>query len=93
MSRYFECEMLSNTTNNSIISKRKAIFARDGIPEKDISDNGPQYASDEIGRFSQQWNFTHITSSPRYPLPNEMVCQKNCTNWRKHIDKVQIKPY
>lgn len=44
-SRYFELDKMSSTTPHAIIQKLKATFARLGIPETFISDNGPQYAS------------------------------------------------
>ena len=31
-----------------------------------MSDNGPQYISEEFKQFSQPWKFQHITSSPAY---------------------------
>ena len=52
------------------ISHLKAIFARHGIPETVISDNGPQYSSAEFSKFAQKWGFSHLTSSPKYPQSN-----------------------
>lgn len=48
----------------------KSIFARHGIPEVFISDNGPQYSSSLFATFSREYKFNHITSSPRYPQAN-----------------------
>ena len=53
-----------------MINHLKAIFARHGIPETVISDNGPQYSSAEFAKFAEDWGFTHITSSPKYPQSN-----------------------
>lgn len=50
--------------------KLKAHFARYGIPNTVVSDNGPQYSSQEFQRFSQLWEFDHKTSSPGYPQSN-----------------------
>ena len=35
-----------------------------------MSDNASYYTSHEFKKFSQEWNFSHITSSPNYPRSN-----------------------
>ena len=45
----------------------KYIFARHGIPEIFVTDNGPQYSSQTLTAFADAHGFTHRTSSPRYP--------------------------
>ncbi|UYV67056.1 hypothetical protein LAZ67_4003775 [Cordylochernes scorpioides] len=58
-------------------SRLKSIFARHGTPETVRSDNGPQFQKvlgSEFGsRFSKEWSFKHITSSPRFPQSNGFV--------------------
>jgi len=46
------------------------IFARHGIPDVIVSDNGPQYSSHEFGEFVKTLNVKHITSSPYHPQGN-----------------------
>ena len=53
-----------------MVTHLKSIFARHGIPEVFISDNGPQYSSSLFTKFSREYKFNHITSSPRYPQAN-----------------------
>lgn len=73
-SKYVEMEALGiNTTSNRIISVLKSMFARHGIPNILISDGGPQFSSEQFEQFSQEWNFTHNFSSPRYPQSNGMA--------------------
>ena len=48
----------------------KSIFARHGIPETVVADNGPQYSSAAFGDFSKQYEFDHVTSSPKHPQAN-----------------------
>jgi transposase InsO family protein len=72
-SRYVEVQTLSSTTSASVIKALKAIFSRHGIPATMVSDNGPQYSSQEFQRFSQEYNFTHTTSSPHYPQSNGLA--------------------
>ena len=35
-----------------------------------ISDNGPQYISDEFAKFASEWEFNHTTSSPKQAQSN-----------------------
>jgi hypothetical protein len=56
-----------------VVTLTKQIFSEQGIPVKVISDNGPQYASEEYRRFAQDWNFDHVTSSPRFPQSNGFI--------------------
>ena len=53
--------------------KLKPMFARFGIPEQVISDNGPQFSSLEVLDFLRHYNFQHTTSSPLYPQSNGMA--------------------
>lgn len=69
-SNYFEYDRLRETTTAYVVTSLKKIFSRFGIPEKVISDNGPQYASSEFRKFAKEWGFDHRTSSPGYPQSN-----------------------
>ena len=53
-----------------MITHLKSIFARHGIPQYVMSDNGPQFSADVFSTFSNDYGFTHITSSPRFPQSN-----------------------
>ncbi|KAK3729801.1 hypothetical protein QZH41_003408 [Actinostola sp. cb2023] len=56
--------------DESIIAHLKSIFSRHGIPEKMVTDNGPQYASNDFANFAKDYSFVHVTSSPRYAQSN-----------------------
>lgn len=66
-SRHFEVVQLRDTKSKTIIQKLKSIFARLGISPKVMSDNCPQYTSQEFANFSKEYDFIHDSSSPRYP--------------------------
>ncbi|XP_061877492.1 kinesin-1 heavy chain-like isoform X3 [Entelurus aequoreus] len=51
----------------------KAVFSRQGIARRVISDNGPCYNSSEFKQFAESWGFQHITSSPHYPQSNGLA--------------------
>ncbi|XP_013196514.1 uncharacterized protein K02A2.6-like [Amyelois transitella] len=69
-SNYIEVCPLLNITSKTVITAMKDQFARHGIPQELITDNGPAYASKEFATFSKQWGFKHVTSSPKYPVSN-----------------------
>ena len=64
---FSQIDLLENTKSQTVIQKLKAQFARHGIPDTCMSDYGLQYTFKEFRKFSHQWNFRHITSSPTYP--------------------------
>ena len=61
------------TKSEDVIKHTKSIFARHGIPEIVISDNGPHYSSNEYKRFAKEWEFSHDISSPKYPRGNGLA--------------------
>lgn len=72
-SNYPEVEQLSDTSAHSVIEKMKSMFARHGIPLELCSDNGPQFHSREFAQFARRYDFTHTTSSPRFPSSNGLA--------------------
>ncbi|CAH1252634.1 RTL1 [Branchiostoma lanceolatum] len=73
-SNYFEIDTCETDTRaTTIVRKLKMQFARHGIPDIVMTDNGPQFASSEFDKFAQEWNFQHQTSSPGYPQSNGKV--------------------
>ena len=69
-SRYIEVAKLRSTSVDEVILHTKSIFARHGIPEQVLSDNGPQYSSEAYTQFAQLYGFEHVTSSPYFPQSN-----------------------
>ena len=67
---YIEVAKLYLTTSDSVIEQLKEIFARHGIPQTIVLDNGPQYSSSQFRGFSTKYKFKHVTNSPRYPQGN-----------------------
>ena len=63
-SNFWEVDRLPNTKASTTILKLKSHFAHYGIPDQVISDNGPQFTSDQFANFARTWDFEHLTSSP-----------------------------
>ena len=88
-SRFIEVAKLHRTTAHEVIEQIKVIFARHGVPEEVMSDNGPQFASSQFQNFSRDYGFDHITSSPLYPQSNgeaERAVKTVKGLWKKNED-------
>ena len=73
-SNFFEIdELRAGTQSSAVINHLKRHFARHGIPDIVITDNGPQFTSALFAEFSQQWMFNHVTASPHFPQSNGMA--------------------
>ena len=72
-SRYIELAHLSSTTSHSTIGKLKEIFARWGIPDKVMSNNGPQFGSLEFMSFTKAYAFSHIMINPHHSQGNGLA--------------------
>lgn len=72
-SRWIEVKHMPTQTSKRVIRRLKAIMSIHGIPEVVVSDNGPQFASEEFSQFARAYGFTLVTSSPRYPQSNGMA--------------------
>ena len=72
-SDFIEVERLTTITTSGVSKSLKGMFSRYGIPDKLVSNNGPQFSSAEFTKFAKDWGFQHSTSSPRYPQSNGKV--------------------
>ena len=89
-SSFWEMDSLDKTTSGAVVHKLKSHFARHGIPETCVSDNGPQFTSTEFKEFSRQWKFVHVTSSPAYLQRSGKV--EAAVNSAKNVIGSQEKP-
>ena len=72
-SRFIELALMSTTTTSQTVRHFRSMFARHGFPDELITDNGPQFASQEFADFVQECNIKHTTSSPLFPQANGMA--------------------
>ena len=88
-SEYIDVEELKDDSYSSTVVERLAkLFSMHGIPEKLLSDNGPQFSSHHFAQFATEWNFKHITTSPTMHQANGMVERANQTV-RRMIEKMR----
>ena len=69
-SRWIEVLRLYGTTTKSVNNRMKDVFARFGAPKEVVSDNGPQFISEEFRELGARYKFNHVTSSPYMPSSN-----------------------
>ena len=69
-SNFIEVARLNTVTTRSVLHELLPMFARFGLPDVLVSDNGPQFASAEFAVFVKQKGITHVTSSPHYAQSN-----------------------
>lgn len=69
-SKWIEVILMKTTTAGATIIKLKEIFARFGLPEKLVSDNGPPFSSVEFKDFLDKNGIEHKTSAPYHPASN-----------------------
>jgi len=84
-SRWLEVIHMSNISSQEVIMKLKNLFSRWGVPEKVTSDNGSQFTSAEFRKFTNDYGFKTVTTSPYHPQGNGRA--ENAVKLAKHILK------
>ena len=69
-SKWPEVSVMKSTTSAQTILVLRAMFARFGLPKQLVSDNGPQFMSDEFEQFLVRNGVSHIRSSSYHPSTN-----------------------
>ena len=88
-SNFIEVDQLRETTSGQIIERCKSHFARHGIPDIFVTDNGPQFSSGKFSKFSSDYQFQHHTSSPHYPRSNSKA-EKAVQTVKNLLRKAQV---
>ena len=55
------------------IEELRRIFSIHGLPQQIVSDNGPQFVSDQFVQFLKQNGIKHLRSSPYHPSSNGLT--------------------
>ena len=72
-SKWPEVLEMPNTTTQTTVDQLRSVFARWGIPQQVVSDNGPQFVSQEFDRFMSVNNIKHLKSSSYHPATNGLA--------------------
>ena len=69
-SKWMEVFPMSRTTSEKVINVLLGLFARWGLPQQIVSDNGPQFTSEEFKGFVSQNGIKHILKAPFHSSTN-----------------------
>ena len=72
-SKWPEIIAMKSTTANKTIEELRKLFASYGLPEQIVTDNGPQFVSEEFATFTKANGVKHIKSAPYHPSTNGAV--------------------
>ncbi|XP_054276660.1 uncharacterized protein K02A2.6-like [Macrosteles quadrilineatus] len=69
-SKWLEVFIMKSTTSFKTIEKLRTLFASFGLPEELVSDNGPNFASEEFREFLSNNGIKFTLSPPYHPASN-----------------------
>ena len=72
-SKWIEVSPMSTATSLTTIQQLHQIFARFGIPNTIVSDNGLQFASSEFAEFCRSNGIRHVLVAPYHPASNGLA--------------------
>ncbi len=72
-SKWPEVCIMKSTTAEKTVQALREIFSRNGIPDQIVSDNGPQFISEEFKKFTQANGIKHTFSAPYKPSTNGLA--------------------
>uniref|UniRef100_A0A5S6R212 RNA-directed DNA polymerase n=1 Tax=Trichuris muris TaxID=70415 RepID=A0A5S6R212_TRIMR len=77
-SKWLEVIPMRNTVSTCVIKRLRGLFAIFGLPKAIVSDNGPQFVSEEFEAFCDNNNITHIKTTPYHPKTNGLAERTVC---------------
>ena len=72
-SKWPEIREMSSTSTTETIQVLRQVFSVFGLPEQLVSDNGPQFISQEFSTFLRNNGIKHFKSAPYHPSTNGAV--------------------
>ena len=69
-SKWIEVQHMTSITAGHTINELRLIFAQHGLPEEVVSDNGPQFVSNEFAEFMTKNGIKHTLVPPYHPQSN-----------------------
>jgi len=72
-SKWIEASCISSTSSSAVMDVLRPLFARFGVPETVVTDNGPGFVSQEFEHFLRSNGIHHPTSAPYHPALNGLA--------------------
>ena len=64
---------MTSTTSSATINELRSVFATYGLPRVFVTDDGPQWRSEEFANFMNTNGVKHITGAPYHPETNGLA--------------------
>ena len=80
-------QMNANTTSSATIRAFRSIFSRTGIPICLVTDNGPQFVSDETKEYLKSCGIKHVTV-PTYSPKSNGICERLVQSFKTGLRKM-----
>ena len=72
-SKWIEAFQTNTTTSTAVITELRTVYAKFGLPEMIVTDNGSNFVSAEFEDFLRKNGIRHITSAPYHPSSNGLA--------------------
>ena len=72
-SKWIEATCTSSTSSSCVIEELRTLFAKFGLPETIVTDNGTGFTSQEFKTFLDDNGIRHVTSAPYHPASNGLA--------------------
>ncbi|XP_043205454.1 uncharacterized protein K02A2.6-like [Amphibalanus amphitrite] len=72
-SKWAEMIPMKTTTSERTVAVMRTVFARLGLPLVLVTDNGPQFTSQEFAQFASSNGIRHVRVAPHHPSSNGMA--------------------
>lgn len=72
-SKWPEVQLMTTTTATRTVDILRQIFSAYGLPEQIVTDNGPQFISDEFSTFAKMNGIKNIRTAPYHPASNGLA--------------------
>ncbi|XP_065318806.1 uncharacterized protein LOC135926803 [Gordionus sp. m RMFG-2023] len=72
-SKWIEIDRIKDTTSKNLINRLEKWLTRYGVPRQIVTDNGPQFISNEFYKWCKNKNIQHIKTTLYHPRSNGLV--------------------
>lgn len=91
-SKWLEVHPVPSTSSSAAISVLRDLFARFGLPNSLVSDNGTAFSSEEFRRFMSTNGITHIRTAPYHPNSNGLA-ERSVRTTKSALKKITEGPF
>lgn len=85
-SKWPEAFIIGKTDSQSTITKFRECFSRFGLPRAVVTDNGPQFVSEDFSKFLSNNGIQHLSSPPYHPQTNG-IAENAVKNFKMGLTK------